>query len=123
MVKGFIFAVLVLMLQGCEREKLERIADADTYEFSGLYTNQYNQDTLTFKDGYVSFETRGVLVSRSYRVDDGHVLIKFANNSKEKREDLVMRIHGNGELLTCSACAKYNMMNIWVKELYLSESP
>lgn len=29
---------------------------------------------------------------------------------------MAMRVHGKGEVLTCSACARYQLSNIWVRE-------
>ncbi|WP_295899214.1 hypothetical protein [uncultured Vibrio sp.] len=115
------FAVLVsLSLSGCFQEKLEEMVNHETLSFEGLYSNHHNQNTLTFTRGVMSYQLREQTVTREYQVEDGHVYIKLANSSKEKREDLIMRIHGEGELLTCSTCAKYNMVNIWVKEDFVA---
>ncbi|MGF1722025.1 hypothetical protein L4D20_18505 [Vibrio kyushuensis] len=118
--KAVMIIGLVASLQGCFQEKLEEMVNHETLAFEGLYSNQYNDNTLTFKKGIMNQKFEDHLIVREFQVENSHVYIKLANSSKEKREDLVMRIHGDGEVLTCSTCAKYNMVNIWVKEDFIA---
>lgn len=106
-------------LAGCDRESMDRFLNEETYEFSGTYSNQYNSDTLVFKDGTVIIASDSETKSAPYKVDGTNLIIQVRNNSKEKRPDLIMRIHGDGEVLTCNACAKYHLSNNWVKENYI----
>ncbi|MEZ8826342.1 hypothetical protein AB6E04_18465 [Vibrio amylolyticus] len=119
-VKWILSALFLVSLSGCFQEKLEELVNHETLSFEGLYSNQYNQNTLTFSQGVMSYDMKSQTITREYRVEDGYVYVKLANSSKEKREDLIMRIHGKGELLTCSTCAKYSMVNIWVKEDFVA---
>ncbi|NAW69899.1 hypothetical protein CAG54_02020 [Vibrio sp. V27_P1S3P104] len=109
--------LLLSLLNGCTQDDLERMADKETFAFEGAYDNQHTPYTLKFKDGKVSFqsETANLEWQRNYTVKENLLYIEIRNNSKEKRDDLVMRIHGGGEVLTCSACAKYQLSNIWVR--------
>jgi lipocalin len=112
--------LVLLLLSGCSQEDLEEMANHETLSFEGLYSNQYNGNTITFSRGVMSYRMQKHTVTRDYQVEDSHVFIKLASSSKEKREDLIMRIHGDGELLTCSTCAMYNMVNIWIKEDFVA---
>lgn len=118
-----VFSLLcVLMffgLFGCDRESMDRYLNEETYAFSGTYSNQYNSDTLVFKGGTVVIALDSETKSVPYKVDGTNLIIRVKNTSKEKRPDIVMRIHGDGEVLTCNACAKYNLSNNWVKENYI----
>lgn len=114
--KTAITLLLLALLVACSQEELERLADRSTFSFEGKYDNQHNQDMLLFKDGEVAFESNGTrLWQRSFIVKDNQLAIQFRQSSKEKRDDLVMRIHGGGEVLTCSACALYQMSHVWVR--------
>ncbi|MCK6264126.1 hypothetical protein KP803_12670 [Vibrio sp. ZSDE26] len=118
--KAVVVAGLTVALQGCFQEKLEEMVNHETISFQGTYSNQYNSNTLMFSKGVMNYKMDDHLVTREYKVEDSHLFIKLANSSKEKREDIVMRIHGEGEVLTCSTCAKYNMVNIWVKDDFVA---
>lgn len=108
---------LFSLLIGCTQDDLERMANKETFAFEGAYDNQYTPYILRFKDGTVFFQSEEASLEwqRRYTVKDNLLHIQIRNNSKEKRDDLVMRIHGEGEVLTCSACAKYQLSNIWVR--------
>lgn len=110
-----LIAMLAVPLSGC-KESLEHWFNAETYAFNGLYANQFNHDTLVFRNGIVRFKVQGKNRELPFRVDGSEVAIQLRNSSKEKRADLVMRIHGSGEVLTCSACAMYRLSNVWIKE-------
>ncbi|CAM3865428.1 hypothetical protein VA7868_00552 [Vibrio aerogenes CECT 7868] len=113
---GFIL-VISLCLSGCDlKGKLERWLNEETYNFNGIYSNQYNDDQLIFKEAKVLMKTNGDESVFPFSVDDTYLHIQIRHSTREKRPDIVMRIHGNGEVLTCSACAKYRLSNIWVKE-------
>lgn len=103
-------------LVGCSQEDLERMANKETLSFEGSYDNQYDQRLLVFKQGLVSILKVGEepVWQRPFQVDGSVLSIQMRQSSKEKREDLVMRIHGEGEVLTCSACARYQLSNVWV---------
>jgi len=107
-------------LLGCSEEKTERMLNQETYSFVGVFENHYNSDLLEFKDAQVTFITsQGLDFTKPFEVDDDHLTIQMRNSSKEKREDIVMRIHGQSELLTCNVCAKYDMASIWLKKNFV----
>ncbi|SHO54538.1 hypothetical protein [Vibrio quintilis] len=109
--------VASLCLSGCDlKNKLERWLNEETYNFNGVYSNQYNNDQLIFKDAKVLMKTNGDETLFPFSVDETYLHIRVRHSTREKRPDIVMRIHGNGEVLTCSACARYRLSNIWVKE-------
>ncbi|MDC0612712.1 hypothetical protein OAP63_18430 [Vibrio sp.] len=118
-------ALLCLVgLVGCD-DSLERWLNKETYSFQGTYDNQYNDDKLVFTDGEVTITS----VSKSwvvpFKVDGNSLVVQVKNSSKEKRPDIEMRIHGDGEVLTCSVCGMYRLSNVWVKVNYepkMSES-
>lgn len=110
---------LISALLGCSQEDIERWANRETYEFHGTYDNQYNSDLLIFEDGIVSTRSDSQTWSRPYTVDGTQISIQVRNNSKEQREDIVMVIHGQGEVLTCSVCAMYKLSNVWTKIGYV----
>ncbi|MEF1255065.1 hypothetical protein [Vibrio sp. M260112] len=108
--------LLPVALMGCSEEKTERILNKQTYSFEGVFENQYNGDLLEFKDAQVTFIKENHLdVTKTFEVKDNYLTIQMRNSSKEKREDIVMRIHGNNELLTCNVCAKYQLASTWQK--------
>lgn len=113
----------VFALVGCSEEKAEQWLNKETYQFQGVFENQYNDDLLSFEQGQVTFirgeETNSV---KPFEVKDAFLTIKLRNNSMEKRDDLVMRIHGENELLTCASCAKHQLASVWQKRDY-SPSP
>ncbi|WP_070968997.1 hypothetical protein [Vibrio sonorensis] len=116
--KGMAKAIMLVcsssMLQGCFEEELDQWANRKTYDFKGEYINQYNSDRLIFDQGTVYHEIEGMTrISKVYRVEDGMIYIQQRNSSKEHREDIKMRIHGSGELLTCQQCAKHQLSNVW----------
>jgi hypothetical protein len=111
----FWVVILPLLLTGCLKESLERWFNSDTYEFQGRYSNVTNSDILQFKEGSVTFTSASQSWSAPYEVDDGFVHIRVRNNSKEKRADIVMRVHHDGSQLICSACGKYSLSNVWHK--------
>ncbi|MHC6529919.1 hypothetical protein [Vibrio proteolyticus] len=101
------------LLNGCGQDELERLVHHETYSFEGSYGNQDNEDTITFKDGVMTYSIQGSIFTKSYTVDKRHVHIQLRNSSLEKREDLVMSIQNEGESLTCSSCAKYKLASVW----------
>ncbi|GLT18576.1 hypothetical protein GCM10007938_23550 [Vibrio zhanjiangensis] len=110
--------LLTMALQGCFEENLNRMLNKQTYEFEGVYENLYSQDLLMFKDAQVTISKVGAPdVIKSFSVDDNYLTITMRNSSLEKREDIVMRIHGNNEALTCSICAKYQLSSVWQRRL------
>jgi hypothetical protein len=116
--KGIFSLLVMLLLQGCFEEKLDRMINKQTYEFEGVYENLYTQDLLMFKDAMVTISRVGAPdVTKPFAVDDNFLTITMRNNSKEKREDIVMRIHGDKEALTCSVCARYQLASVWQKQL------
>lgn len=111
-VVGFLFAGLL----GCSEEKAERLLNKETYSFIGIYENQHNGDLLKFSDAEITVtKERGETYTKPFEVDGDNLIIQMRNNSKEKRDDIVMRIHGDNELLTCSVCAKYQLSSTWVR--------
>ncbi|NOH72512.1 hypothetical protein F0225_14350 [Vibrio pectenicida] len=113
-----IFVLLALMLQGCFEDNLNRMINKQTYEFEGVYENLYTQDLLMFKDAKVTISKVGSPdISKSFSVEDNYLTITMRNSSLEKREDIVMRIHGDNEALTCSICAKYQLSSVWQRRL------
>ncbi|UPQ89326.1 hypothetical protein [Vibrio sinaloensis] len=116
-------ALMTTTLLGCSDEQTERILNKETYEFSGVFDNLYNQDRLEFRDAYVTIiKTKGENFTKPFEVKDNFLTIQMRNSSKEKREDIVMRIHGNNELLTCSVCAKYQLASTWQKRQFEPDS-
>ncbi|MGL4829577.1 MAG: hypothetical protein ACRCXG_09760 [Vibrio sp.] len=113
--KWLIFIVSVLLLNGCFQEELENFANRETLAFSGVYDNPHNKDTLAFQQGVVSIHSEQQKWERPFSVEGKNLRIQIRNNSKEKRDDLVMTIHGGGEVLTCNACAMYHLSNNWIK--------
>ncbi|WP_370689727.1 hypothetical protein [Vibrio coralliilyticus] len=108
----------MFMLQGCFEEKLERMINQQTYEFEGVYENLYSQDLLLFKDAMVTISRVGAPeITKPFSVEDNFLTITMRNSSKEKRDDIVMRIHGDKEALTCSVCAKYQLASVWQRRL------
>jgi hypothetical protein len=101
--------VLASLLTGC-------FDSNETAEFSGHYVNQNNADKLVFNNKQIEIQSNGQVVVAPFTIDDDMVIIEVKRSSQEKRPDIVMRIHGDGELLTCSACAIYNLSNIWTRE-------
>ncbi|KGY09775.1 hypothetical protein [Vibrio sinaloensis] len=117
---GIILSVVgisaLMLLVGCSEEKAVRMLNKQTYEFTGVFENQYNQDLLKFSDAQVTFIREGELnMTKPFEVKGNDLTITMRNSSKEKREDIVMRIHGQNELLTCSTCAKYQLASVWQK--------
>ncbi|WP_394126522.1 hypothetical protein [Vibrio hepatarius] len=111
-VVGFLFAGLL----GCSEENAERLLNKETYSFIGIYENQHNGDLLKFSDAEITVtKERGETYTKPFEVDGDNLIIQMRNNSKEKRDDIVMRIHGDNELLTCSVCAKYQLSSTWVR--------
>ncbi|SJN57776.1 hypothetical protein VR7878_02477 [Vibrio ruber DSM 16370] len=104
-----------LSLYGCFQEELEHWINKETYAFQGTYENQHNTDLIAFHQAKASIQSEGKSMVVPFQVDGNFIYIQVRQSSKEKREDIVMRIHGNGEVLTCSACAKYHLSNIWVR--------
>ncbi|MDN3612135.1 hypothetical protein ACODM8_15680 [Vibrio ostreicida] len=116
--KGIFSLLVMLTLQGCFEEKLDRLINKQTYEFEGVYENLYTQDLLMFQDAMVTISIVGAPdVTKPFSVDDNFLTITMASNSREKREDIVMRIHGKNEALTCSACARYHLASVWQRRL------
>lgn len=116
-VKTILIVSVVAVLLGCSEEDAERMLNQATYQFNGVFENQYNADLLEFKDGQVTFiREQAENFTKPFDVDDDYLTIQMRNSSKEKREDIVMRIHGEQELLTCSICAKYQLSPTWRKK-------
>ncbi|NVD08704.1 hypothetical protein FCU94_17800 [Vibrio sp. JPW-9-11-11] len=111
-----LFIAMTTTFTGCSDEQTERMFNKQTYEFTGVYDNLYNQDRLEFRDAHVTIvKAKGPDMTKPFEVNDNFLTIQMRNNSKEKRDDIVMRIHGNNELLTCSVCAKYQLASTWQK--------
>ncbi|OAJ94899.1 hypothetical protein [Vibrio bivalvicida] len=107
-------------LLGCSEEKTERMLNQETYSFTGVFENQFNGDLLEFKDAKVTIiKEEGLDYTKPFEVEDNYLTIQMRNSSKEKREDIVMRIHGQQELLTCSICAKYQLSSTWQKRDFI----
>lgn len=105
-------------VSGCTQEDLERLANRETLAFEGTYDNQYDQQLLVFKEGRVSIHQQGdePQWQHTFQVEESLLNIRVRQSSREKRDDLVMRIHGGGEVLTCSACARLHLSNVWVRQ-------
>ncbi|EEX94518.1 hypothetical protein VIOR3934_18925 [Vibrio orientalis CIP 102891 = ATCC 33934] len=117
-IKLGVVGILSTALLGCSEQEAERIINKKTYSFVGIYDNQYNGDLLEFNDAILTVvKDNGESFSKPFEVDDGKLIIRMRNSSKEKRDDIVMRIHGDNELLTCSVCAKYQLSSTWLKRL------
>lgn len=101
--------VFASLLTGC-------FASDEAAEFSGRYANQNNADKLVFNNKMVEIQSGDQVVIAPFTIDNDMVVIEVKRSSQEKRPDIVMRIHGDGELLTCSACAIYNLSNVWTQE-------
>ncbi|MDW6094530.1 hypothetical protein [Vibrio rhizosphaerae] len=115
-VKPYLVVLLSsLSLYGCFQEELEHWVNKETYAFQGIYENQHNTDLIAFHEAKASIQSEGKAMVVPFQVDGNFIYIQVRQSSKEKREDIVMRIHGDGEVLTCSACAKYHLSNIWVR--------
>lgn len=113
-----VVSITTLTLLGCSEQDAERMLNKQTYDFVGVYENQYNGDLLEFNNAQVTLiRPEGSNFTKSFQVDGNHLSIQMRNSSKEKREDIVMRIHGKNELLTCSVCAKYQLSPTWLKRL------
>lgn len=107
--------VSVVLLGGCFQEKLENFVNRETLAFNGLFDNPHNQDILEFRQGVVYIHSAQQKWERPFSVEGNTLRIQIRNNSKEKRDDLLMTIHGGGEVLTCNACAMVHLSNNWVK--------
>lgn len=104
------------VLFGCSEVSTDHIIQGETYSFTGVYANQQNADLLQFENGKVTIiKGKGLDFTKPFNVEDNHLTIQMRNSSKEKREDIVMRIH-NPNLLTCSVCAKYQLSSTWHKK-------
>ncbi|MEF1291352.1 hypothetical protein [Vibrio sp. M260118] len=115
-VRTILLVSVVAVLLGCSEEKAQRMLNQETFQFNGVYENYYNGDLLEFKDGQVTFNREQAEgLTKPFTVEDNYLTIQMRNSSKEKREDIVMRIHGEQELLTCSICAKYQLSSTWQK--------
>ncbi|MDW6004958.1 hypothetical protein [Vibrio mangrovi] len=115
-VKQWLIVILSsLVTYGCFQEDLEHWLNKETYQFRGTYENQYNADLIAFEEAKVSIHSEGRSMVVPFQVDGNFIYIQVRQSSKEHREDIVMRIHGEGEVLTCNACAKYHLSNIWVR--------
>lgn len=113
-----VVGILSTALLGCSEEAAERILNKETYSFIGVYENQHNGDLLRFSDAEITVtKEMGETYTKAFEVDGNNLIIQMRNNSKEKRDDIVMRIHGDNELLTCGVCAKYQLSSTWVKRL------
>ncbi|KLN64958.1 hypothetical protein [Vibrio sp. VPAP30] len=109
-------SLMSTVLLGCSEEKTERMLNQETYSFTGVFENEFNGDLLEFKDAKVTIiKEEGLDYTKPFEVEDNYLTIQMRNSSKEKREDIVMRIHGQQELLTCSICAKYQLSSTWQK--------
>ncbi len=109
--------VLATTLSGCLEEEIDRIINKETYAMNGTYDNNYNEQLLRLSNGVLTHQmVDGNQVSRPFRVEGKNLYVQFRNSSKEKRDDLVMVIHGNGELLSCNACAKHGLASIWTRQ-------
>ncbi|KQB03679.1 lipoprotein [Vibrio metoecus] len=107
--------VSVVLLGGCFQEKLENFVNRETLAFNGLFDNPHNQDMLEFRQGVVYIHSSQQKWERPFSVEGSTLRIQVRNNSKEKRDDLLMTIHGGGEVLTCNACAMFHLSNNWIK--------
>lgn len=116
LLRVIVYAAVMVSLTGCFTETLTRWLNKETYDFSGTYVNEHNDDRLVFKDAVVTLSTNGTSWTLPYEVEDRVVRIQVRNNSKEKRPDIVMSIYNGGERLICSACAVVRLSNIWQKE-------
>jgi hypothetical protein len=104
------------VLSGCFDKAKESLFEDKAAKFVGTYDNQYNQDKLVFANKMVEIQSNGQVLRVPFTIEgESSLSIEVRNSSKEKRPDIKMRIHGGGELLTCIACAKYHLSNIWVK--------
>lgn len=103
----------VSLLSGCFQEKVENNMIGEGSAFNGLYDNKYNSDTLEFRQGMVYIHSAQQQWEHPFSVEGTTLRIEIRNNSKEKREDLLMTIHSGGEVLTCSACAMHSLSNHW----------
>ena len=101
-----LFAISVLLLTGC-------FGDDGTKAFNDIYVNPNNSDQLIFADQKVEIQSGGQVLTAPFTIEDDMIIIEVKKHSKEKRPEIVMRIHGEGELLSCSACAMNNLSNIW----------
>ncbi|MCL9780153.1 hypothetical protein M9194_01750 [Vibrio sp. S4M6] len=112
--KGLVIGLSALILQGCFQKQIERVLDSDTYGFNGIYQSDEEEASfIRFEHGVMRYVTPHMQVVKNFKVEDGQVRIILRNSSMEKRDDLVMSIHGTGEYLTCTTCAKYKMGNRW----------
>lgn len=110
--KGTIALLIGASLAGC----FDSIMEDKAEKFVGTYDNQYNDDKLVFANKMVEIQSNGQSMKAPFTIDGSNLIIEVKRSSKEKRPEIVMRIHGNGaELLTCSACAMFNLSNTWLK--------
>ena len=123
-------ALLILgALFGCsddggepEATIVERVLDQETYSFEGTFENEYNGDTMEFKGAKVIIlKEGGEKMVKPFHVDGNYVTIQMASSSLVTREDIVLRIHGMSELLTCNICVKYRLSSIWLKRNFIPE--
>lgn len=111
-----VFCGVMMTVVGCSEEETKRLLNRETYSFVGVYDNLYNDDRLEFNNAQVTIiKAQGLDITKPFDVNDNFLTIQMRNSSKEKREDIVMRIHGDNELLTCSVCAKYQLASTWQK--------
>lgn len=109
--------VLTALLTGCLEEEIDKIVNKETYAMNGTYDNNYDEQLLRLSNGVLTHKmVDGNQVTRPFRVEGKNLYVQFRNSSKEKRDDLVMVIHGNGELLSCNACAKHGLASIWTRQ-------
>jgi hypothetical protein len=117
LMKPLLVAIVMLSvgMSGCFEEKVERWVNKETYDFKGIYKNEYNDDRISFHDAKVTIQSGSQSMTVPFRVDGSFIHIRVRNSSKEKRPDIIMRIYAEGELLICTACAMYDLSNVWIR--------
>lgn len=100
---------LSLLVAGCFDQSSEPKG------FRGDYYNQFSADRLIFDGQTVEILSDGLSMKVPFTEDEDQLIIEYSRSSREKRPDMMMRVHGNGELLTCSACPMYDLSNVWIK--------
>jgi hypothetical protein len=108
--------IILTALLGCSQDEKKRWTNKEAYQFVGTFENQYDDALLEFNEAkVVIIRSDGTSTTRDFVVKDKTLTILIRNSSKEKRENLIMRIHGQSELLTCASCAKHQLASIWQK--------
>ena len=103
-----------LFLSGCGGEATFEEPVANVVMLGSYVGVGDQQQELHFSDR-VEIKFKSGKLNKSYKIQNGHVLIRMKNVDDEKRPDLVFSILAGGQSLACPSCAKYGLVSFWQK--------